>query len=293
LAYGDYSDQSKDDSDVEDVIQWLGWDNPQLQSAVTNLKLQWGGDWPEAVKTGLVHALKYIDPERKTLVIWYADAGPHHSSNGDHYKCNSKEVNALSKIGEDPDWVRLSHRARDNNCTVFSLIQAGLEENQSRFFALLSSLTGGKVVTTPARTSEEVSQLTMDILLAWMGEPLGSPKYNTSLLHFRNSPHEASPPLTDEEEGSFGYLPSKETYKPKQELVTTPLQRVDDANLRAFTEPLNLDKKYLDKEAEEYRHKVHNALRQIIDYNVVAMTYNPVFGEVSNTCALSGNNWLI
>jgi hypothetical protein len=281
LAYTDYSEGPK----VEDVIEWLGWDNPKLQSAAKNLQPTGGGDVPEAAKTALVQALKYIDPERKTLIIWYADAGPHHSSNGGGYYSNGpKETAALSKLGEDSDWIRLSQKARDKNCTIFSVVQEGMREASSRFFAILSSFTGGKVVTTPADKSEEVSQLTMDLLLAWMGEPLVPAKYKTFLLHFKNPPNQASPALTNEDEGSFGYLPGKKSIKHKQELVTTRLQQLEDAKLQVLTEPLNLSKRFLDQGAQEYREKVHNALHQIIDYNVVALTYNPVFGQVRNDC---------
>jgi len=89
------------------VIDWFGWDNPNIHKEASRLQPNGGGDVPEACKTALVESLKYVDPERRTLILWYADAGPHHSTHGRGYYSNGpREIAALN--GQETDWVKLS-----------------------------------------------------------------------------------------------------------------------------------------------------------------------------------------
>jgi hypothetical protein len=153
-----------------------------------------------------------------------------------------------------------------------------------RFFALLSAFTNGLVFTTPANTSDEISQLTLDLLLAWMGETLAPAKYSTEIISFQKSPVQATPSVDDEEDGSRGFLPTKKKNIKMQQLDTKRLKGLADADFHVVTTLPNLSKMFLDPEEKIYRNKVYQALHHIIDYNVVALTYNAVFGQVCNHC---------
>ncbi|KAG8799752.1 hypothetical protein FRC19_000072 [Serendipita sp. 401] len=276
LAYTDYSEGPE----IEDVIQWFGWNNPEVTKEATRLSPQGGGDTPEACKTALAVSLQHVDPERRTLILWYADAGPHHSSNGGGYYSNGpKEKAALVKEGFETDWVKLSRQAKEKNCLAFPIIQQGMAISPSRFFALLAAFTDGTVFTTPARESSEISQLTLDLLLAWMGEKLSPPKYKTEIVRFKKNPAQASVSLTDEEAGSRGYCPTKQKAK-LEDLETIPLTTLENAQFDVVIQLPNLSKKFLDPKESQYRKQVYEALKEIIGYNVVALTYNPIFGQL-------------
>ncbi|KAG8829344.1 hypothetical protein FRC17_006734 [Serendipita sp. 399] len=276
LAYTDYSEGPA----IEDVIQWFGWNNPEMTKEATRLSPQGGGDVPEACKTALAISLQHVDPERRTLVLWYADAGPHHSSNGGGYYSNGpKEKAALAKEGFETDWVKLSQQAKEKNCLVFPIIQQGMAIAPTRFFALLAAFTNGTIFTTPARESSEISQLTLDLILAWMGETLSPAKYKTEIVRFKKNPAQASKRLTDEEDGSHGYCPTKKKVK-LEDLETIPLATLEDAHFDVVVQLPNLSKKFLDPKESTYRKQVCEVLKEIIGYNVVALTYNPVFGQL-------------
>lgn len=275
MAYTDYSEGLT----VDKVIKWSGWNNEDLYKEASRLRPIGGGDVPEACKTALVESLKYVDPERRTLILWYADAGPHHSSNGRGYYSNrQKEIAALE--GQETDWVKLSKKAKQSNCTIFPILEQGMAQASVRFFALISAFTNGMVFTTPARTSAEISQLTLDLLLSWMGESISPPKYSTEVIAFKRNPTQASLSVEDEEDGSRGYLPANKQGTKLEALDITRIRSLDEVQFDVVTTLPNLSKKFLDPEEKAYRNKVHNALRHIINYNVVALTYNAVFGQV-------------
>ena len=109
LAYRDYSDT--------EVVIWSGWNTPNLPEFVRNLEPSGGGDFPEAAKTALIRALQAVDKESQTLILWYADAPPHHFS-VQSYKNDVTEANAYPEGATD--WVKLCRMAKRRNCTVIS-----------------------------------------------------------------------------------------------------------------------------------------------------------------------------
>jgi hypothetical protein len=266
---------------AEDVIEWFGWDNPEIHSKARQLTPRGGGDVPEACKTALVELLKHVDPDRKTIVLWYADAGPHHPTNSRGYYANGpKEREALQ--GQEIDWVKLSKQANEKNCTIFPIIQDRISTDPAKFFAVLASLTNGMVFTTTAESSETISLLTLDILLTWMGEKSSSFQHTTELLQFEISPARTDPPIEDEEKLSHGYLPNLDKTIKKKNTTRTKLQSLEDAPFLVETRLPNLPKRYVDPEEKDYRKIVYESLKTIISSNVVALTYNPVFGQVCN-----------
>ncbi|CAK5262277.1 unnamed protein product [Mycena citricolor] len=64
LAYKDYSDETE-------LVNWSGWNVPNLSSFVHDLQSTGGGDFPEAAKTALIRALQKVDAKNaQTLVLW-------------------------------------------------------------------------------------------------------------------------------------------------------------------------------------------------------------------------------
>lgn len=193
---------------------------------------------------------------------------------------------ALAKAGREEDWVKLSKDAARKNCTIFSIVQASMPQNTMRFFALLSELTGGKVFTTPATSSAQISQLTLDLLLAWMGEAIPPAKYSTEWIFFEKTPLQSTPAIENETALSQGYLPSKDKKIKQQKVNTVKLDSLEDARFEVDIPLQNLSKKFLDPKEDAYRNSVHKALEEIIVNNVVALTYNPVFGQVCDSLSL-------
>ncbi len=66
LAYRDYDCGPE----IQDVIEWSDWDNPNIVQLAKSLDPRGGGDTPEASKTALGRILEVVDTERRTLVIW-------------------------------------------------------------------------------------------------------------------------------------------------------------------------------------------------------------------------------
>lgn len=83
---------------IEDVVSWSGWDEVTNDRTTNSgrgllewlrcLKIEGGGDYPEAAKTALRKALDIVSEsmsgalpdteQRSTLVLWFTDAPPHH-----------------------------------------------------------------------------------------------------------------------------------------------------------------------------------------------------------------------
>ena len=260
----------------------------------------------QACKTALVAALEEVNPQRKTLILWYADAGvfsllhypkpfsrifpgPHHWSNaqGNVHSNMGKEIKALATAENNPfgttDWVKLSHLATEKNCTVIPVVHSGMANGVSNFFAILAELTGGVVFANQARSSEHISRLTLDILLHWMGEPLSDGQGTViQVVEFFKPCKNADPPLVDEEQGARGYLPmrGKKTAEPQRTKMTR-ISSVSEVQAIANGPRLpSLAKVFSAPDESAYKDVVYGALRDLISSNVLALTYNAVFGAV-------------
>ena len=214
--------------------------------------------------------------------------GPHHWSNaGNRYSNMEKEIKALASAENNPfgttDWVKLSYLAAEKNCTVIPVVHSGMANGVSNFFAILAELTGGVVFANQGRSSEHISRLTLDILLHWMGEPL-SEGHGTviQVVEFFKPCKNADPPLVDEEQGARAYLPmrGKKTPEP-QRTKMTKISSVSEVQAIANGPRLpNLAKAFSAPDEHAYRDVVYGALRDLISSNVLALTYNAVFGTV-------------
>lgn len=276
IAYKDYSDRE------DEIVAWSGW-NVDLEEFTSNLMPTGGGDFPEAAKSALIRALAEIDePNTQTIVLWYTDAPPHHpfiySRNG------AAEIKAFPEGATD--WVRLCHSARNKNCTVFCFTP-NVDDEHSAFYVLLSQLTGGLFVASghTANSSTDISRLTLDVILQWMGQTseMRSPYHETFIRYFSKSPLEANPQPFDESDGSQGYLPPSLHVKNATRLLDISHEEFQFASVPAgplASSPLNLGKKFSNRDDEQYRAQVYTSLSAIIESNISALTYNPVFGQL-------------
>src|SRR5262249_23669645 len=133
-----------------------------------NLQATGGGDYPEAAKSALIRALQEVrrGKSKQTLVLWYADAPPHHPS-CKSFENDAKEIAAYPK--GSTDWVKLSFLARKMNLTVFSFIPVLMRVRESSFYVFLSEVTGGLCISSQAISDRGISRLTLETVLQWMG----------------------------------------------------------------------------------------------------------------------------
>ncbi|KDQ17823.1 hypothetical protein BOTBODRAFT_171538 [Botryobasidium botryosum FD-172 SS1] len=297
IAYRDYTDGNS-------VLNFSGW-NSDLTGFAQGLDPWGGGDYPEAAKTALIKTLEIV--ERKTLVLWYADAPPHHRS--------VTSINREAEIKAFPqrttDWVKLAYEVEQKDCVVFSFIPTQLSADGSAFFVFLSQVTDGICVRSPSHDSAIISRLTLDVLLAWMGRPpVDDPvtgmkpfKHIAKNVHFELDPRQASPKPSDEDKGCHGYLPPIDIIRTRTPgrgrggAITTappgtpavPLLRLSEPTLDLHSIPqrkldnlqnanLDLAKRFFDPSEIAYHAAVYASLREIISTNVYSLSWNPIFG---------------
>ncbi|KAF7318723.1 RING-type domain-containing protein [Mycena chlorophos] len=289
LAYRDYSDPA------EQIAAWSGWDAPNLTTFVHNLEPLGGGDFPEAAKTALIRAMQATDKNGRTLMLWYADAPPHHPA-FNSYENDVKEKKAFPQNATD--WVKLCHIARKRHCTVFCFTPRGMDASFASFYALLAGLTGGICIGSKSdeQDSAVLSRLTVGVIMQWMGRATTTMDRilrdsNATCLQFNPHPLQAHPKLTDENDGAHGYLPppyNRNKALPSGSGKTLPLRdirkpalQISDIPVRAeTTNAFDPGKRFLDPDESAFREDVYASLTNIIHTNVAALTYNAVFGQL-------------
>jgi hypothetical protein len=277
LAYRDYSDS--------EVVTWSEWNTPDLPDFVRKLEPTGGGDFPEAAKTALIRALQAVDKESQTLILWYTDAPPHHRSISS-YKNDVVESNAYPQGATD--WVKLCRMAKRRNCTVFSFTPDSMVHQHSCFFILLSELTGGISISANVRSSAVISRLTLDVILQWMGQSSDMDSVlrdsAAAISQYVVSPLQANPKPSDEEDGSRGYLPPScrtlSAGPPLLEIRTSSMKPSHIPLGSLASEPFNLAKRFANPCETAYHDVVYASLASIIESNVSALTYNPIFGQL-------------
>ncbi|KAF7358467.1 RING-type domain-containing protein [Mycena venus] len=278
LAYKDYTDAP------EEIAAWSGWNTDTLPQFVRDLEPTGGGDFPEAAKTALIRGLQAVDKESKTLVLWYADAPPHHISVKSH---ENDVAEAKAFPAGAVDWVKLCHTARRRNCTVFTFTPNAMDRAHSSFYVLLSELTGGISISSKAgsKSSTLISRLTLGVILQWMGQGTSDldevlRDSGVRLLQYEQSPLVAKPKPTDEELGCAGYLPpSYHSSKgvPLRPILSTPLDTSKIPTGKPAAHLFNLARRFEDASEVGYRDLVYASLTDIIRSNVACLTYNPIF----------------
>ncbi|KAF8207104.1 hypothetical protein K438DRAFT_1713974 [Mycena galopus ATCC 62051] len=296
LAYKDYNDLP------DEIAAWSGWGPANLTEFVQNLEASGGGDFPEAAKTALIRGLQAVNKESKTLVLWYADAPPHHISVQSH---GNDVAEAKSFPAGAVDWVKLCYTARRRNCTVFTFTPNTMDVTHTAFYVLLSEITGGISIASKAnsKSSTLISRLTLGVILQWMGQSTSDmddvlEASAAVSLRYESSPLAAKPRPSDEGLGSAGYLPPSHLPPRRSETKGVPLLPILSATLEPSSIPLgtlasqsfNLAKRFSDASETGYRDLVYASFTDIIQSNVACLTYNPIFGQLWRAVCKDGNS---
>ena len=293
LAYKDYCDR--------DVIQWSGWAssntsrdvNPSdfhgvdLLTYAKNLEPMGGGDYPEATKTGLARAYQEMREEATTVILLYTDAPPHLVSNGSKLEGNWwREQQALgdrdSYGGFGPsfmDWVNASRtmagREGQKRAQVFSILEPSMSRADGDNYTLLSTITGGACLYLKHSKPQDISQVTVDLLLAWMGaEKAGSTVTEIAAKLSKFIRTEGIDNV--QKEATKG---SKQAAKTDEVSIDSVVLKRDLPKRRTAVQ--DFAQRY--KTDEDYKSLVVHEMQKIIDFDVSAIALNPVFGSLWRT----------
>jgi hypothetical protein len=305
LAYRDYCGGK--------LTEWSGWysadetDNQAISQAALldfakGLKAEYGGDWPEATKTGLAHAYEVMRADAATIMLLYTDAPPHMPCTGgqNRLKEKSRLSDKMSYSGYGPlfeDWVAGSRALErgEKKAVVFALVQSHLVDTLSPY-VYLSTLTGGMCLQLADQTSLTISKLTMSILLGWMGVGKAGAANKAVLAHVRRYKLVATiNKIQNEDDKVMETYFLKKDAKPFENLVKENLDSTDVSldNLKDFIAvrdpPLqDFSKKYVAD--VKYRNLAISQLRIIIASDVKAVAVNPVFGSLWRTICNDRDN---
>ncbi|KAH6843337.1 hypothetical protein B0I37DRAFT_418447 [Chaetomium sp. MPI-CAGE-AT-0009] len=302
LGYRDY------DSTMKQVTEWSGWHSRDDQSEVSQagllafvdrLKPQAGGDWPEAARTGLAFAHQLMRPAAKTIVLLYADAPPHTERRGGLWQTEQDKLREPGAYGGNghlfADWTSLcrTFRKGEKRAQVFSIIEQSRNHTDeiAAMFMYLSSCTGGICMALPMRPSPAtISEVTIGLLLAWMGAAKQGAKLDTTPIaaHLHYLDKSMVNQLTSEkDESSVRYLPISAATADKNALTANiarpelSLETISQVVPTREHPVLDFAKRY--KTDPEYQGIVVEQLAEIIESDVSALTVNPVFGALWRT----------
>lgn len=314
IAYRDYCDR--------ELLEWSGWCHPsptfpppknvkgsrfftsppkklvsqsELLSFAQRLDAIGGGDYPEAAKTGLAMAHEVMRHEATTIMLLYADAPPHFSTSGGEQRLG--EIQALRVKGtyggfgpQFVDWAvaarTLAAQEGGKKARVYPILSSD-ENALVAPFAYLATVTGGRCFSLPSgNTKTPISELTIGILLTWMGAPATKSLSTTQYRAARFKTPKNLLKLTTEKDldGRVVFAPfstvamSGEYAMSLKDVTISSLDTVVRARNDAVTD---FSKRYVADPA--YREFVVAQLRDIISQQVTAMSVNPVFGTLWRT----------
>ncbi|KAH8896608.1 hypothetical protein GQ53DRAFT_713346 [Thozetella sp. PMI_491] len=295
LAYRDYFHGK--------LTEWSGWhgegcslSQEDLLDFTRKLRPDHGGDWPEAMKTGLAHAHQVMRAEAKTLILVYADAPPHTPATGGKYHENEQKLLQSNAYGSSGplflDWISAANTLRDGDkkAIVFSIIQSHLADTLS-LHLFLSRKTGGVCLKIGENSkSDFISSLTINVLLTWIGvEKTGAKVADSTKLASVKCYKDASTieSVTSEHDDLSKTYFVKIDNKECCDLVKGNLGSIAlslDTMKRLIPcravdgQPIDFSKRYAVDHA--YRKVVVKQLEEIIRSDVTAVTVNPVFGSL-------------
>ncbi|KAM5356820.1 hypothetical protein ACJ41O_003466 [Fusarium nematophilum] len=290
------------------LTEWSGWCSPSgavsggdlisqdaLLTMVQKIEANYGGDWPEATKTGLARAYQEMREDATTVILFYTDAPPHfQATGGANYNKEKTELKKKANYGGKGhlfvDWVSAATTLKSGpkRGVAFSIVSQGNTSSWTPYL-YLSEVTGGALFSATI-TSEKISQLTLAVLLTWMGAGkavqgdktiVGSISQYKTAEDITKAKTETSSVL--EKYYSMGYTQSS-SKKPVTTNISQKSVTLMDmpAVLRARGPSVrNFAKRYVDD--EEYKKLAVDQLRRIIKSNVSAVSVNPIFGTLWRT----------
>ncbi|PKS08369.1 hypothetical protein jhhlp_005313 [Lomentospora prolificans] len=266
----------------------------QLLEFVSHLRPYGGGDFPEAAKTGLALAHQVMRADATTIMMLYTDAPPHlpHSGGGNR----EIEIRALKEESygghgnKFVDWVGAAHTFLGKNGGKKARIHTILSTSTKSTlvtYSYLSIATGGLCIGIRQEDKKTISEVTIGILLAWMGVgSSGATSTRQVVRHSWTNPQELATITTEKTINDMQLFKEhnkattrKNTFDMTEEvvdltglaqIVPTRKDKMDDFSKRYNADPT-------------YKRFVTTQLRAIIQENVTAMTVNPVFGTLWRT----------
>ncbi|KAF3479921.1 uncharacterized protein GIQ15_06897 [Arthroderma uncinatum] len=310
LAYRDYCDAQ--------LLEWSGWreeskgagtDQPDLLALAKSLEPCGGGDAPEAAKTGLAKAYEMMRPEAKTTILFYTDAPPHlgvadrqtkdrgHVSNGILEKRALSEPSSYGGFGPNfVDWVSACNflRKGEKAVQVFCLLASSMSWISCGHYIYLSTMTGGACMILENSKPTTISRVTIDLLLSWMGvestnnaSDKGSADESLATLG-RYKSIDNIKKLQDERDPNAG----RYFLTPSVHSNRVPIHE----NVAKAPMTPDISKKFLPKKDVPvtnfatawstdlaYRALALKHLKKIIEFDVRAISVNPVFGSLWRT----------
>ncbi|OBT79327.1 hypothetical protein VF21_01841 [Pseudogymnoascus sp. 05NY08] len=336
LAYRDYCDKNLlewsgwlSPSSLSDEQQ------PDLIAKAKNLKPIGGGDMPEATKTGLARAYELMRPDATTIILLYTDAPPHTFANGsmkDSCSNLSSEQFALSDpalkkglwrtivdgVSSKPrsgliepvsyggfrhnfaDWVSaskwLSKRSGDKKAQVFCILDPSMNSDTAGYYNYLSTMTEGACFLLTDSKPTSISQLTVEVLLAWMRVEKAQLVTPVGLLPghmLRYKSVENIETLVDERDPNAApFFLSNEFDKRTEPSIVTDIRATADtleSYLPKKTTPVqDFAKRYT--ENPQYRKTAIEEIEKLIRDDVSAISLNPVFGSLWRVVCSDRNN---
>ncbi|KAJ5372533.1 hypothetical protein N7517_004539 [Penicillium concentricum] len=169
-----------------DVLEWSGWLNqgqheasqeqqPDLIAFVKRLcaKRKRKRSYRKAVKTTLAKACQVMRAKAKTLIFLYADMRPVGGcSNGRKEKAALLVPGSYSRYGSTCiDWVSACNALRDGpkQAQVFAILAPSMGVDDAAWYTYLSTRTDGTCVQVKSYLPEDVTKVTIDLFLSWMG----------------------------------------------------------------------------------------------------------------------------
>ncbi|CCT61104.1 hypothetical protein IAQ61_001660 [Plenodomus lingam] len=321
LAYRDYSEAGRT---RDGLLTWSGWHErsseahdtitaEQLMATAAILEPVGGGDYPEATKTGLAKAHALMREGATTIILLYTDAPPHcwmvaHKDHDSNYHAEQIALK-LPKIydgfgSQFVDWVSACNQLRHGprKAHVFCLLDKSLDKRpiNSGYYTYLSAITKGACLTLTDKRPHSIAQVTVDVLLAWMGTQKAGAE--TSLIPAKLMRYKSGQDIKqikDEKDpvaNRFFYAHRQTSSVLQHNANSAEEKRLTEQmqdNLAEILLDSDLLKKYLPKRntpvanfADRYATDVHykqlvvDQLKAIIESDVTSMSLNPVFGSL-------------
>ncbi|KAL6709665.1 hypothetical protein ACN47E_001093 [Coniothyrium glycines] len=321
LAYRDYSEANRNENGL---LEWSGWYDQDakagegvtaaaLMATASSLEPIGGGDYPEATKTGLACAYTLMREDATTIILLYTDAPPHCWMVADKDRnSNYLAEQAALKVPQSydgfgprfADWVDASKflHAGPRKAHVFCFLDQHLADKpfDAGYYSYLSTVTRGACLSLTRSTPQDIAQVTVDVLLAWMGAEKPGATTSTlpaKLMRYRNG-HQIKQIKSEKDPVANLYFWAHATdFKSWQQYDRHVEEYRAKAAMRANLVEIVLDtdvlKKHLVKRRTpvedfarrytndtEYKAVVVLQLQNIIETDVTSMSLNPIFGAL-------------
>ncbi|CAM1505851.1 Fc.00g114880.m01.CDS01 [Cosmosporella sp. VM-42] len=290
-----------------ELTEWSGWCSPSgsvtgpdivdqenVLKMAGGIRATHGGDWPEATKTGLALAYQKMRSDATTIVLFYTDAPPHFPATGGSNHTRERDTLDKKSYGGNghlfADWVSAAKafKSGPKKAVVFSVVSGGHISAWSPYL-YLSAVTGGTFFTAQSITSDIISQLTLGVLLTWMGAGNEMGDDNTILGEFKlyQDTDDMEQAVDEKSKILRRYYTTGSTLNDRE---------LTDGNIKSLRVALkdmpasiqargpsarNFAKRYVDD--KDYKKLAVEQLRRIIASNVSAISVNPIFGTLWRT----------